>query len=153
MASKRTVAEEAEQVSRRRSRALWVSGLFFTVWQGAFATWGLGDQPPVRLVDQVKLGGWVAWVLVLLAMLATGGVVFRSPEVQRRVNDEVSVANRHGAQRAGFWVAVLTLIGLYVATFFVTLTVHDILHLVLTLTVGGALLRHAILERRAERGG
>lgn len=153
MADKRTAAEVAEQVSRRRSRALWVSGTFFTVWQVAFATSGQGDLPPVRLVDQVKLGGWVAWVLVLLGMLATGGVVLRSAEVQRRVNDEVSVANRLAGQRAGFWVAVLTMIGLYVATFFVSLSVHEVLHIVLTVAVGGALLRYAILERRAERGG
>jgi len=66
-----TPADAAERASRRRTRMLWVFAIMFIVWQTSIYQWGMG--PPVRAVEWVKLGGWVAWAVVLLAVLATGG--------------------------------------------------------------------------------
>jgi hypothetical protein len=151
MGDELTMGQRVDRLSRRRRRIVWSSALIFMLWQGSFATWGLGDQAPVRAVDQVKLAAWAVWALVLLIMLATGGGFLRDRETRRRMNDELSTANRHTGQRVGFWIGAVTLVGLYVASLFIQVSAHDLLHLTLTLMVGGALLTYAALERRAER--
>ena len=151
--SEQSLAEVADQRSRRRNRGIWVSALFFLMWQGAFYQWSLGEAPPTRLVDQIKLGGWFAWTVVLLVLLATGGAFLAKRDVRRLMNDEVSSANRASGQRWGFWAAVLTVFAIYFGSFFVEIGLHDALHLVLTFALGAGLLRWAVLERRSDRLG
>lgn len=146
--------EMAERASRRRRRGLWFSGLLFLMWQGAFYRWGTHPDPvPGLTPDGVKVAAWAVWSALLLFILASGGGYFSSKAVRRLMNDEVSVANRNTAQRWGFWAAMLTALALYGTSLFVQLTVHETLHAVLTVGIGVALMRYAILERRSERAG
>lgn len=146
-----SVAEKAERGSRRRTRILWMEFVLFTLWQGSFYAWGAADRHPLRLVDQVRLCGLLAWTVALLGLMATGGGWLSSREVRALMNDEGAVANRHEGQRWGFWGAATAGVALYVATLFEALGAMDVLHGVLTAGVGSALGRYAWLERRAER--
>lgn len=148
----RTAAQTAERVSRRRSRILMAQAVLFLIWQGTFYAWG-AETDGARLVDHVKISAWAAWVLALLVMMATGGAWIHSREVRRLVNDEVAVDNRRRGQQFGFFAAVLAGLGVYGVHQFVTpIGTLDAIHAILTIGVGAAILRYALLERRGERG-
>ena len=143
--------ERADRLSRRRRRGLWASAVLFVTWQGLFYTWGTPDRAPLKHVDEAKISAWVVWCLAIMLLLATGGGFIQERSVRRLMNDEVSTANRHAAQRFGFWTALLAAIGVYVAEFLTRLSTHDAIHIIMTAGLGGALLRYALLERRSER--
>ena len=147
----RTAAEAAERFSRRRRRILMAQGLLFLIWQASFYAWG-AETDGTRLVDQVKVSAWAVWVLALLLMMATGGGWIHGREIRRLMNDEVAIDNRRRGQQFGFFAAALAGLGVYAVNQFVEpIGTLDAIHAVLTIGVGAAILRYALLERRAER--
>ena len=152
MADNRSASEIAERVTRRRGRVLFSQALIFILWQVSFYAWG-ATGPGDRLIDHVKVSAWAVWVLALLQLMATGGGWFRSREVRRLINDEVAVDNRRRGQQAGFYAAILGGLVVYAINQFVEpVSTRDAIHATLSLGVGAALLRYAMLERRGERG-
>jgi len=146
-----STAQIAERLSRRRGRILMLQGLLFLLWQVSFYTWGAVADGP-RLVDHVKVSAWAVWILVLLLVMATGGGWFRSREVRRLINDEVSADNRRRGQQAGFFAAVLSGLGVYAINQYVEpLSAMDAIHATLSIGIGVAILRYALLERRGDR--
>jgi hypothetical protein len=151
MTDDRTI-QIAERMSRRRGRILFLQGALFLVWQGSFYAWG-AETGGDRLVDQVKVSAWAVWVLALLVMMATGGGWLRGREVRRLMNDEVSVDNRRRGQQAGFFAAALGGLAVYAVNQYVEpVSTLDAIHATLSVGVAVAILRYAMLERRAERG-
>jgi hypothetical protein len=148
-----TDIERAERLSRRRTRILWFELVIFMIWQATFAVWGVADRAPARTVDQIKVSAWIVWAIALLVLLSTGGGVFRSAEMRRLLNDEVTTAHRHAGLRWGFWGAMAATLAVYGVSMFTPISVHDAVHAILTLGIGAALARYAWLERRAERTG
>lgn len=153
MAEATSPSEIAERVSRRRTRIMYVQAMIFVIWQATFFGWLSPVADPLRRVDQVKLGAWLVWALALLLLLATPPGWFQKREVKRLLDDEVSRANRAAALGVGFWVGALTGIALFLLTLFVEMETLQTLHLVLSASIGAAVLRFAALERRAERAG
>ena len=151
MTDRASVAATADRLSRRRTRILWVQAVIFVLWQTSFFSWG-DPEGPLRTVDQVKVGAWALWSLALLVLVSTGGGWFQSREVRRLLNDEVSVSNRRRGQQAGFVTAVIAGIAVYLVSQVEPVTARDAVHAVLTVGLGVALFRYALLERRAERG-
>lgn len=147
----RSDAAAAERIARRRTRVVWASAIFYLLWQIAFYQWGQADAAPARSVDQVKVGAWVVWTLVLLLIVGTGGAFFKGRAVRGLINDELSVANRHAGQRWGFWAAVLAGLLVYGYTFYEGVGAREAVHFILSAGVGVALVSYAALERRAER--
>jgi protein-S-isoprenylcysteine O-methyltransferase Ste14 len=146
-----SAAERAERFSRKRTCILWIEFVLFVIWQGGFM-FLLRPQPTsLRTVDRVEQSAWIVWALVLLGLIGTGGALFRSADIRRLMNDEVSTANRHEAQRWGFWAAITTVTVLYGVTLFEPISLNVAAHAILTLGIGAALWRFAWLERRADR--
>lgn len=152
MTDTRSASQIAERISRRRGRVLFIQGLMFILWQCSFYAWGAtGDSD--RLVSQVKISAWVVWVLALMLLMSTGGGWFRSREVRRLINDEVSIDNRRRGQQAGFYGAVLGGLAVYAINQYVEpISTLDAIHAILSVGAGAAILRYAMLERRGERG-
>ena len=144
-------ARIAERVGGRRSRVLLVQLILFLGWQASYISAQVEDGP-ARAVDHVRISAWVVWTAVLLLMLLTGGGWIWSREVRRRLNDELSVHNRHEGQRAGFWGAMAAGFGLYLASFYATFEARDVVHIIFTAGIAAAFLRYLWLERRGERG-
>lgn len=152
MTETRSAAEIAERHSRRRPRILFLQAVLFTAWQGSFFVLGTGGEGD-RLVDHVQTSAWAVWVLALLLMMSTSGGWFRGREVRRLINDEVAIDNRRRGQQFGFYAAVLAGLGVYAFHRFVDpISVPGAVHAILSIGIGAALLRYALLERRAERG-
>jgi len=143
-----TDAEEADRLSRRRTRILPVLGLFLVIQQATFFTSPAGRM---RAVDMVHAGAWIVLASVILAALMTGGFWNRPPALRRLIDDEVTRANRASALQLGFVVAMAVAIGLYVIESFTTavLTPLQTIHAIVTAGLFTALLRFAALERRA----
>ncbi len=141
----RSVAEQAELLSRRRARMLPVLAIIYLSQQGAYFIGTVGNAHLVRL------GAWVVLSVVLLLALATKGFWFHSKEVRDLIDDENTRANRLDAIRIGFLFAMAAAILCYLIDHFEPVAAGEVAHLVLTLGIGAALIRFAFLERRAHR--
>ena len=149
MANDKTAAK-AEQLSRRRARALPVFAVIFISQQATFfANSGEGE----RLVDHVHVGAWLILSIVLLLLIATGGGWIYSREVRDLANDEVTQAHRLAAFRIGFLASMAGCIALYMLSLFEPISGREAIHLIMTIGLAAALLRFGMLERRALADG
>jgi hypothetical protein len=140
----------ADRLSRRRSRLIPAMAILFLSGQAIYA---IGPHDPSRAVDQIKVAAWLAWTVALLFLLATGGGLFRSREVRALLDDEATRAHRGRAYAVGFWLAVLTAMGIYVLTAFDNVKPRESIHIIITAALAGALLTFGFLEYRAHRNG
>jgi hypothetical protein len=138
-------AEIADQLGRRRARILPMLGLFLIIQQSAYFAHGDGS----RLVDHVRIGAWVAMSAVVLLVLTTGGFWFRNAEIRAMLNDESTRANRAAALSTGFVCAMLGGMVIYVMQSAWAFTTGEAIHLIVTAGLFSALIRFAMLERRA----
>ena len=142
--------ETADRLARRRARIWPVLAIFFIAQQTAyFSHAGAGD----RTVDHFRVSAWIACSIVLLIALLTGGGWLRRKQVRALLNDEGTRANRALALETGFIAAMTAAIGLYFFSLFEPLGGREAVHLLLSVGIGFAILRFAMLERRGLRGG
>jgi hypothetical protein len=143
--------ERADRIGRTRARMFAAQGVIFMAWQGMF----FADRPdnPMRHVETVKISAWLVWVLLLLMLLATGGMLLRGWKVRHLLNDELTRANRARALAVGFWAASIAGIALYVVTMFELVTGREAIHVILSAGIGAALITFGVRERRTAHGG
>lgn len=139
-----TISEQADRLSRRRARVLPVLAIFYLAQQATF----FSSAPAERAVDHFKIGAWAAMSVVLLAALVTNGFWLRKPELRAMLNDELSRAHRADALRIGFVLAMIAGIILYVVGTAVPLSDREVIHLIVSVGIGAALIRFGMLERR-----
>jgi hypothetical protein len=147
--AKQSMSEQAERLSRRRARMSAVLAVFYLAQQLAFFT----SPPGPRLVDHFRIGAWAAMSAVLLAALVTGGFWLRKPELRAMVNDELSRAHRANALATGFVLSMVSGIVLYVLGTTIPMSDREVIHLIVSAGIGGALIRYSMLERRDDRLG
>ena len=135
---------QADRLARRRARALIVLAIFYIGQQLTF----LSSPPGERLVDHFKIGAWAVMSAVLLAALVTGGFWTRKQALREMINDELSRAHRSDALAVGFVLAMLTGIILYVVGTAIPMSDREVIHLIVSVGIGAALVRFGILERR-----
>ena len=140
----RTVSQEVDRLARKRARMAPMLAVIYFAQQVAFFNSPHGE----RLVDQFRIGAWAALSAVLLAGLATGGFWLRKPELRAMLNDELSRAHRADSLRVGFILAMLTGIVLYVVGSAVAISDREVIHLIVSVGIGAALIRFGMLERR-----
>ena len=139
----------ADKLVRRRARAAIIFATLFVATQ--FASFGRGT-PNLHNPGAYQLGhlaAWIGWTAMLLMALATGGGLLRSTAIRSMMNDETTLIHRQRGYVGGFWAAVLTALGLYIADLYHPLVTGDALRLVVTIGVGIGLLTFGVLERRA----
>jgi hypothetical protein len=141
--------EIADQFSRKRVTLVAVATLVFLGIQfiaGPF--WGATRGTPYIYISQIA---WTVNAVALLLMLAIGSGLLRNRRIRSLVDDEVSRHNRVMGIVAGYWVAMAIAMGLYVTTTVRDFTAREALYLVVTPSVGVALLTFCYLEWRAHR--
>lgn len=144
-----SVAEKADDLSRRRARMLPALAIIYITQQASYFSLQSGTEH--RAVDQVKISAWLVFSAILLAALATKGFWFHSREIRSMIDDEVTRANRNDAMRFGFIFAMLTCIVIYAITMFEPVNGRDAVHVILSDGLGAALIRWGWLERVAHR--
>jgi hypothetical protein len=142
----RSPVEIADQVSRRRATGMAVATIVFLAIQfitrPVFVT-GPNSAPSARIEM------WAINAIVLLLLLATGGGLLYRRKIKELVNDEISRLNYKTAVAAGYWVAMITAMSVYLLPALGVHTAREAVYLIVTLSIGVALLTFAFLERRA----
>ena len=147
--TERTISEQAEHLSRRRARMLPFLAIIYLAQQ--FSFFAAAPADPERAVDHVKIGAWVVLSLVLLAALTTKGFWLHAREVRDMIDDEGTRANRGAALGWGFVMAILSAIALFLVSIFEPVSAREAIHVIVSLGIGAAIIRFAMLERRAYR--
>ena len=148
---KRSVAEKAEYLSRRRARTLPALAVIYLAQQGSYFS---ALQSPTHTSSfTFRISAWLVLSAVLLAALATKAFWLQPREVRNLIDDEHTRANRLDALRLGFIFAILTGMAVYFLDQFEPLTAGAAAHLILTFGLGAALIRFGYLERRAHQDG
>jgi hypothetical protein len=94
---------------------------------------------------------WAVNAVLLLAVLATGGFLLNRRSVRELVNDEVARANYRTAVAAGYWVAMVTAMGLFLLPSSRGLAAREAVYVIVSSSVVVALLAFSYLEHRAHR--
>jgi protein-S-isoprenylcysteine O-methyltransferase Ste14 len=142
-------ADIAERAAWGRARAATVMAVVFVAAQaGSFR-----DELPLNRPETLHLSAWIVWAMALLFFLAWGGGLLRGAKMRAVLNDETTIDHRRRAMALGFWGALATAFGVYILSFFDTITVREGARLVITFAIALALLRFGTLERRALKGG
>ena len=147
--TERSAAEQAEQMSLRRARVLPLLVLIYVTQQFSY----FSQTQTERLVDHVRIGGWVVLSLVLLAALSTKGFWFHRQEVRDLIDDESTRSHRRDAMVWGFLASMLVAILLYVVAMFEAVSGREAIHIIVSFGRAAALVRFGVLERRAHRNG
>jgi hypothetical protein len=140
--------EQAERLGRKRAQIFFVLAIVFFVGQSVYF-----GAPEATRDSPARIGAWLVLMVLILALLATGGFLLKGRKVRDLLNDESFRANRVAAQATGFWATIITLLVVYVESMFDPLTVNEAAHIVGTIGVGAALISFALRERRAHRLG
>ena len=98
-------------------------------------------QPPAtgRVVEYVRIGAWFLLAFVMLAAMLTGGFWQKSKAVRALLEDDVTRANRADA--------------LFAVSGPGGLTAREVIHIIVSVGLGAAMLRFGFLERRAHSLG
>jgi hypothetical protein len=144
-----SVAEKAENLSKRRARMLPALAVIFLSQQATFFSQMSGGDHVSA--EKAKISAWLVLSVVMLFALATKGFWLEPKEVRNLVDDENTRANRNEAMRWGFLFAMGTAIGIYILTMFDTVTGREATHIIMSFGIAAAILRWGVLERRAHR--
>jgi len=142
-----SVAEKAEFLSKRRARMLPALAIIFVSQQASYFTNTGGGGS----AQAVKTSAWLVLSVVLLAALATKGFWLERKEVRDLVDDENTQANRNEAMRWGFLFSMAAAVAIYFLTLFDNVKAREAIHIIMSLGIAAALIRWAVLERRALR--
>jgi uncharacterized membrane protein len=144
-----SVAEKAEYLSKRRARMLPALAVIFLSQQATFFSQMSGGGHVSA--EKAKISAWLFLSVVMLLALATKGFWLEPKQVRDLVDDENTRANRNEAMRWGFLFAMGSAIGVYILTMFDTVTGREATHIIMSFGIAAAILRWAVLERRAHR--
>ena len=131
----------ADKLARRRARGAAALAIVFIATQG-------GSLSSNQAYGHLDLP-FLLWAAVLVIILFFGGGWFRGRAVREAMNDETTRAHRRSAMAAGFVIGLIGAFLLYILTFYEEVTAREAVRLLITMSVAGALLRFATLERRA----
>lgn len=141
-------AEKAEQLTKRRAKALPRLGALLLGQQAVYFTQGHTDTP----TGSWHIAAWLVLSVAILVILATGGGWIYPRSVRRLANDEGTRVHRERAFRAGFVSSMTACVVLYFVSIFEPLSGREVIHIVMTSGVLGTLVWFGFLEWRAQRG-
>jgi hypothetical protein len=141
-----TDVAKAERLSERRARMLPVLLIIFVSQQVIHFS-----RSTDGAVNRIHIAAWLVMSVVMILFLLTGGGWLHSERVRDLANDESTRAHRDDALRLGFLMSMAAGVALYVVTMFEPVSGRDAIHGMMTIGIAAALIRMAILERRAHR--
>ena len=139
--------DAAELIGRKRARMLLILVLAYTLIQISLARKLADVDWPT---SPFQAGAWLFLSSAFVIVLYTGGKFPKSrPGLLPLIDDDVTRQNRSKAIAAGFLTMVLTTAGLFIYSYFGELLLRQAAHLILSVGVGIAGLRFALLERKS----
>lgn len=133
--------EVAEEFNNTRARMAPFIGFFIlALQQGVVFAWEWG---PGSLLQSLI---WLAFAMVMLALLLTGGGWFLSPAARALADDEPTRANRDRAVRMGFIAAIITCFLVVAVAPFEPLPAQRAAHIIASVGLGCAFLAFGVAE-------
>jgi hypothetical protein len=142
---------EAERLARFRAWIFLVEAILFVGMQAMFF-----DSPAAertQLLSNPRIGAWLLWVVLLLAMLTVRGGWWSNRAVRELLNDELTRMNRAKAYAMGFWAAMGCAVGLAVVEIWKDVTGREAVHIIVSAALGAALATFAMLDWRGRSAG
>ena len=138
-------AELADRLVIKRARIAQTFGIIFI----ALMVTTPHDDHLLDRPEALHLGAWFAWAVILLLFLATGGGLLRGRRVRALMNDETTRQHRLRALAVGFWAAIGTALFMYGLSFIGPMSVSEATRLIISFSVGSALIQFGSLEKKA----
>jgi hypothetical protein len=148
MMSSNVPVEIADRLSRRRALLVGAAVIAFLLAQSVARPYFVGGPDSAH---DAKVVMWVVHIGLLLLLLGTGGCLLRTKGVRALMNDEVTAGHPRVSVVAGFWVAMVVALGLYVVPGADHLAAREAVYVLVTASVAAALLLFSYLEYRALR--
>lgn len=144
----KSAVEIADVLSRKRAWVIAAAAIMFVVAQLLNAPY----FEPRPEMHRLKFDMWALNATLLLIGLAGGAVPWmKSREIRTLMNDEVTRAHMRTATVIGFWVSMVTAMGLYWLPNSESLSAAAAAYVIVTASVAIALLAFAWMEHRAHR--
>ena len=147
MTNSKESIEVADRISRKRAWGLGAAAAVFLMVQA------VGARPyfPTRPEASHAPVYWAVNAIGLLLLLPGWGGLFQSRRIRELVNDEISRNHSRTGVMVGFWLAMIAAMVLFTVPALQTLNVRETVYLIVTPSIGIALLTFAWLEFRAHR--
>lgn len=134
--------ERADAFSEQRTTMAPFMGLLLIfAHNGVFFSWDWNAVSPWQLAI------WVAFAIVMLALLFTGGGWFQPARVRELANDEITKSVRAAAINAGFLTAMFVTLLVVVVSPYEPIEAQRAAHMIFSFSVGSSFLYAGIRER------
>lgn len=140
----KSLVERADILSRKRAQVVAAAAVMFLVAQ-------VLSHPLAGPTEGLRAHMWALNAVLLLFVLATGGALLRGREVRALMNDELTQAHYRTCILAGFWVAMVTAMGIYFLPAAQALPSRVAVYFIVTASIVASLLTFSWLELRAHR--
>ena len=139
--------ERAEQFARGRAiMAPFLGLLVLLMQQGIFFSWDWGSDSLVQIFV------WLAFALLMLALLLTGGGWFLPRRARELANDEVTRANRQRGITVGFVTAMITGFLVWAISPFEPLHAQRAANIIVSMGLGCAFVAYGMAEVATHAG-
>lgn len=135
--------EKADRVDRLRSRLAPLLGLIvLSANQWLFFSRDWNDVSALQMIL------WVVLILIVFAIIMTGGIWFTPKAVRDIANDEATRNSQHYALKAGFAAAMLTTLMVFIVSPFEPLSAQRAAHIIISVALGVTLVVFGLAESR-----
>jgi hypothetical protein len=143
------VAKSVIELADRKSK---LRAILFALAGGSFLLVQFLTHP--AFAGDAYTHGWrkAAWAFnagLLLLLMASGGGIMHNVQLRALINDEIAQANNRRACVAGFWMAMILALVLYLVPAFNNLTGAQATYVIITAGTSVAVLMFAWLEYRS----
>lgn len=140
--------ERADKFAQSRAlMAPFLGLLVLAAQQGLFFAWDWGSDSLVQIFV------WLAFALVMLALLLTGGGWFLPARIRQIADDEVTRANRQRGITVGFVVAMITGFLVWAISPFDPLHAQRAANLIVSISLGCAFVAYGTAELASSHAG
>ncbi|MGZ3298356.1 MAG: hypothetical protein ACXU8U_05890 [Asticcacaulis sp.] len=140
--------KQAEGYIALRRVLLIVNALGYIAWIGSEGLGHLGNlSVDPHTLSLVKLVAQPIWVLSLLGIFGVMARLRKRRDIAGLVDDERTRALSGWSFKAGYWVLLISIAGVYAANFFMTIDVRLVAPLLLALGVATPSLTYAVTYR------
>lgn len=116
--SNEQLARRAETHAVLRKGFMVINALAYIGWMTSLALGG-SDLLSTGLWEAVRNLSRTVWLISLILIVTQLGLLRRKPALARLVDDERSARNTHLAYRVGYFVLLVAIAAVYLATFYV----------------------------------
>lgn len=135
--------EKADRADRWRTRAAPLLGLIVL----SANQWLFFSRDWIE-ISVLQMALWLVLILIVFAIIMTGGIWFSPKAVRDIANDEATRNSQHYALKGGFAAAILTALMVFIVSPFEPLSAQRAAHIIISVALGVTLVVYGLAENR-----